>query len=59
MQALIQLLAGFIALLLTAALSQFGVDMERSPRPQAEVRRISDCPPPPKPASVQTGRDRC
>jgi hypothetical protein len=42
-QALIELLAGFIALLVTAALSQFGVDIQRPEAPRPEVHRISDC----------------
>lgn len=43
MQALIEFIAGFIALLAAAALSQFGVDL--SPRGQSdrEVHRVSDC----------------
>lgn len=44
MQALFELLAGFIAMLVVAALGQFGVDIER-PRPkQPEVHRVGDCP---------------
>lgn len=43
-QALIELLAGFIALLATAALAQFGVDLNTAPRPDREVHRVSDCP---------------
>ena len=44
MQALFELLAGFIAMLVVAALSQFGVQMERPAAPKAEVHRVSDCP---------------
>jgi hypothetical protein len=43
-QALIELLAGFIALLATAALAQFGVDLTTAPRPDREIHRVSDCP---------------
>lgn len=43
MQALIDLLAGFIALLAAAALAQFGVDFDPSPKPEREVHRVSDC----------------
>lgn len=43
MQALIELLAGFIALLATAALAQFGVDLNKSSHPEREVHRVSDC----------------
>ena len=42
-QALIELLAGFIALLAAAALSQFGVDLNTA-KPEREVHRVSDCP---------------
>lgn len=42
-QALIELLAAFIALLVTAALSHFGVDVERPARAQPEVHRTRDC----------------
>lgn len=44
MQALIDLIAGFIALLAAAALSQFGVDLHRSSAPEREVHRVVDCP---------------
>lgn len=46
MQALIDLIAGFIALLAAAALSQFGVDLHRPSAPEREVHRIVDCPQP-------------
>jgi hypothetical protein len=43
MQALVELIAGFIALLAAAVLSQFGVDIH-APRPaDREVRRTADC----------------
>lgn len=42
MQALVELIAGFIALLAAAALSQFGVDLQR-PSEDREVRRVADC----------------
>ena len=45
MQALIELLAGFIIMLATAALAQFGVSLDRPAEPQAEVRRVVDCAP--------------
>ena len=44
MQALIELLAGFIALLAIAALAQFGVDLNSAAHPEREVHRVSDCP---------------
>lgn len=43
MQALIQLIAGFIAMLAMAALSQFGVDLHRPSMPEREVHRVVDC----------------
>jgi hypothetical protein len=47
MQALIELLAGFLALLAAAALHQIGVDFKSAPRAEREVHRVADCPPPP------------
>lgn len=47
MQALINLLLGFLALLAAAALHQLGVDFQTSPRNEREVHRVVDCPPPP------------
>lgn len=44
LQALIELLAGLIALLATAALAQFGVDLNSAPRAEREIHRVSDCP---------------
>ena len=43
MQALIELLAGFIALLAAAALAQFGVDLNKTGHPEREIHRVSDC----------------
>ncbi|NBB52570.1 hypothetical protein GVN24_30270 [Rhizobium sp. CRIBSB] len=45
MQALIEFIAGFIALLAAAVLSQFGVDMNTSRQDEREVHRVSDCAP--------------
>lgn len=45
MQALIELLAGFIALLAAAALGQFGVDLRSTPAAEREVHRVNDCSP--------------
>jgi len=43
MQALVELIAGFIALLAAAVLSQFGVSTH-TPRPaDREVHRVTDC----------------
>lgn len=42
MRTLVELIAGFIAFLAAAALSQFGVDLQRSTEDR-EVRRVTDC----------------
>jgi hypothetical protein len=44
MQALVELIAGFIALLAAAVLSQFGVDIHAPQPAEREVHRVSDCP---------------
>ena len=43
MQALIELIAGFIALLAAAVLSQFGVDTHTPNHSDREVRRVAEC----------------
>ena len=43
MQALVQLLVGFIVMLATAALAQFGVSLDRAAEPEREVHRVVDC----------------
>ena len=58
MQALIELLAGFIALLLAVALSQFGVDIERPQRASPEVHRVNDCGQPAATGFIAAPRDR-
>lgn len=55
-QALIELLAGFIALLAATALSQFGVDLDTSARSDREVHRVSDCPEAPAAAILAADR---
>ena len=40
MQALIEMLAGLIALLAAAALSQFGVDMKAPQKSDREIQRV-------------------
>jgi len=57
-QALIELLAGFIALLVTAALSQFGVDIERPQRASPEVHRVRDCDQPARADFIAVRRDQ-
>jgi hypothetical protein len=43
MQALMQMIASFIAMLAAAALSQFGVDMHTPRQTEREIHRITDC----------------
>lgn len=43
MQALVEFIAGFIALLAAAVLSQFGVDIDAPRPPDREVHRTADC----------------
>lgn len=43
MQTLIEMLAGLIALLAAAALSQFGVDLKAPPKPDREIQRVQEC----------------
>jgi hypothetical protein len=43
MQALIEFIAGFVAMLAAAALSQFGVDLDPRQTPQREIHRVRDC----------------
>lgn len=44
MQMLIELIAGFVALLAAAALAQFGVELNSPRQADREVHRVSDCP---------------
>lgn len=44
MQALIELLAGLVAMLAAAALSQFGLDLQGPQKGEREVQRVRDCP---------------
>lgn len=43
MQWLIEMVAGFVALLAAAALSQFGLDMSTPRDGDREVHRVRDC----------------
>ena len=43
MQALIEMIIGFIAMLAAAALSQFGLQLDSPQKPQREVHRVQDC----------------
>lgn len=43
MQALIELIIGFVAMLAAAALSQFGLQLDAPQKPQREIHRVRDC----------------
>ena len=43
MHALIEFIAGVVALLAAAAFAQFGVDVNSARNDQPEVRRVTDC----------------
>ena len=43
MQALIDIIAGLVAILAAAALSLFGVDTRPNEKPAAEIHRVRDC----------------
>lgn len=53
MQVLIELIAGFVALLAAFALSQFGVDLRPDGKPDREIQRVLDCGENPPPAQAQ------
>jgi hypothetical protein len=43
MQALIQLMIGFVAMMAAAVLSQFGLNLDARDKPQREIHRVRDC----------------
>ena len=43
MQALIQMIIGFVALLAAAALSQFGLQLDAPKKSEREIHRVRDC----------------
>lgn len=43
MRVLIELIAGFVALLAAFALAQFGVDLGPGPKSDREIQRVLDC----------------
>jgi hypothetical protein len=59
MQALVELIAGLIALLAAAVLSQFGVDTQAPRQPDREVHRTSDCRAAPSPSVLKDAKSRC
>lgn len=54
MQALIEMIIGFIAMLAAAALAQFGVESRAEPTSRPEVHRVTDCDKQP-PSAVLVG----
>ena len=43
MQALVEIIAGLVAMLAAAALSLFGLDMDAPQRSRPEIHRVNDC----------------
>jgi len=43
MQALIEMIIGFVALLAAAALSQFGLQVDAPRKTEREIHRVQDC----------------
>lgn len=58
MQALIEFIAGFVAMLAAAALSQFGVDLDPRQTPQREIHRVRDCGDSPSTAMLAVSTER-
>jgi hypothetical protein len=58
MQALIEFIAGFVAMLAAAALSQFGVDLDAPQKPQREIHRVRDCGDGPPAATLAGAAER-
>ncbi|MDO9587953.1 MAG: hypothetical protein Q8R45_02005 [Brevundimonas sp.] len=58
MQALIEFIAGFVAMLAAAALSQFGVDLDAAQKPQREIHRVRDCNDGPSSAVLAASAER-
>ena len=59
MQGLIELIAGFIALLAAAVLSQFGVNTHNANHSDREVRRVVECQDAAASAAVAAGKRDC
>ena len=57
MQALIEMIIGFIALLAAAALSQFGLQVDTPKKSEREIHRVRDCGDKPA-AAVRAVADR-
>lgn len=58
MQALIEFIAGIVAMLAAAALSQFGVDLDPRHTPQREIHRVRDCGDSPSAAVLTASTER-
>lgn len=58
MQALIELIVGFIALLAAAVLSHFGVDLNTRAEPDREVHRVRHCDEKPSSVIIIDARDQ-
>ncbi len=58
MQALVEFIAGFVAMLAAAALSQFGVDLDARQTPQREIHRVRDCGDGPSAAALAASTER-
>lgn len=58
MQALIEFIAGFVAMLAAAALSQFGVDLDPRQAPQREIHRVRDCSESPSVPALKASTER-
>jgi hypothetical protein len=58
MQALIELIAGFVAMLVAVALSQFGLNVDMPTKPDREIHRVRDCGDLQSAAVIDVSRDR-
>lgn len=57
MQALIEMIIGFVAVLAAAALSLFGLQLDAPEKPEREIHRVRDCGDQP-PATLLAAADR-
>lgn len=59
MQTLLEILAGLIAMLAAAALSQFGVNLHAPRNAEPEIQRVYDCSEAPAAAAVAAAPHKC
>ena len=61
MQALVELIIGFVALVAAAALSQFGLQLDAPQKADREIHRVQDCKDEPAAAifAVADGKQDC